>query len=279
MPIKKYIPLALKQRARALQSQLKLINAKLYCPVCESRVNAFEPLPEFFRENQEKYGFPFQSDDAETCNVTAYLCDSCGASDRDRLYALFLRDYLLHLDDREAVQIVDFGPSQPLSAFVRRVMGKNVHYRTADLLTDDVDDRVDITNLQTYANDQFDFFICSHVLEHVPDDRKALRELHRILKPGGQAILMVPIILSIDRIDEDPELSDEAERWRRFGQFDHVRLYSKRGFLDRVREAGFAVHELGKEFFGEETFERAGITAQSVLYVVEKSATQTCEAS
>jgi len=138
-------------------------------------------------------------------------------------------------------------------------------------LTENVDDRVDLSNLQAYDSEQFDFFICSHVLEHVPDDSKALRELHRILKRGAQAILMVPIILAIDQIDEDPETSDEAERWRRFGQFDHVRLYSKRGFLERVRGAGFAVHELGKEFFGAETFDRAGITAQSVLYVVEKN--------
>ena len=271
MPIKKYIPLALKKRARALQNQVKLINSTLYCPVCESRINSFLPLEECFQQNLQKYGFPFHSDDAETCNVAAYLCPSCDASDRDRLYALFLRDYLTKLDSSEPVQIVDFGPSPPLSAFIRRLIGKNVQYRTADLLTENVDDRVDITNLQSYDSDWFDFLICSHVLEHVPDDRRALRELHRILKPGGQAILMVPIILSIDRIDEDPEVNDEAERWRRFGQFDHVRLYSKRGFLERVREAGFAVRELGKEFFGTDSFARAGITAQSVLYVVEKS--------
>jgi len=270
MPIKKHIPLALKKRARALQSQLKLINSRHYCPVCESAVNSFLPLPEEFRANLEKYGFTYHSDDAETCNATAYLCPACDASDRDRLYALFLRDYLMSLDS--PVQMVDFGPSQQLAAFVRRHIAKQVQYRTADLLTENVDDHVDITNLQSYASDQFDFFICSHVLEHVRDDRKALRELHRILKPGGQAILMVPIILSIDHVDEDPDVHDEAERWRRFGQFDHVRLYSKQGFLERVREAGFAIRELGEEFFGAEVFERCGITPQSVLYVVEKSA-------
>jgi len=269
MPIKKYIPLALKKRARALQDQVKLINSRLYCPVCESRVNSFLPLEACFQENLVKYGFPFHSDEAETCNVAAYLCPSCEASDRDRLYALFLRDYLM---GHGPIQIVDFGPSPPLSAFIRRLIeGTEIHYRTADLLTENVDDRVDITNLESYASDQFDFFICSHVLEHVPDDRKALRELHRILKPGGQAILMVPIILSIDHIDEDPDVRDEAERWRRFGQGDHIRLYSRQGFLERVREAGFAVRELGKDFFGAEEFERAGITPQSVLYVVEKS--------
>jgi SAM-dependent methyltransferase len=271
MPIKQYIPLGLKQRARALQKQVQLINSTYYCPVCESKVVSFLPLPEFYRENQEKYGFPFRTDESETCNEAHYLCPVCGASDRDRLYALFLSDYIASLES--SVQMVDFAPSEALSAFIRRLIkssGKDVRYRTADLLAENVDDQVDIADLRSYENDQFDFFICSHVLEHVPDDRKALRELYRILKPGGRGILMVPIILSIDEIDEDPEVKDEGERWRRFGQFDHVRLYSKRGFLARVRHAGFAINELGKEFFDEEMFKRTGISSQSVLYVVEK---------
>jgi SAM-dependent methyltransferase len=273
MPIKKYIPLALKERARALQHQVRLINARHYCPVCESRVVSFLPLPNFFRENQRKYGFPFAGDEGETCNEAAYLCPSCEATDRDRLYALFLSDYLTDLEGAGPVQVVEFGPSAPLSAFIGRIIkssGKDIRYRTADFLTENVDDKVDITDMQCYQTNQFDFFICSHVLEHVPDDKKALRELRRILKPGGKAILMVPIILSVDEIDEDPECVDEAERWRRFGQDDHVRLYSKRGFLERLREAGFKVHESGKEFFGEDSFNRAGISSQSVLYIVEK---------
>jgi len=273
MPIKKYIPLTLKKRAHELQKQVKLINARHFCPVCESKVASFLPLPDFFRENQQKYGFPFQTKDAETCNEAAYLCPSCGASDRDRLCALFLGEYVANLESSVPVHIVDFAPSEPLSAFIRRIIkssGKDIRYRTADLLAENVDDRVDITDLRSYENGQFTFFICSHVLEHVPDDGKALRELHRVLKPGGSGILMVPIILGLEQIDEDPEVREEGERWRRFGQYDHVRLYSKSGFLERVREAGFEVGELGKEFFGEDLFNRAGISSPSVLYVVEK---------
>jgi SAM-dependent methyltransferase len=273
MPIKKYIPLALKERARALQTQLQLINAKHYCPVCESRVVEFLPLPEFFRENQQKYGYPFKTTDAETCNGEAYLCPTCGASDRDRLYALYLRGYFAKLESLSPVHIVDFAPFPPLSAFIRRLIkssGKDIRYRTADLFAENVDDRVDISDLRSYEDGQFNFFICSHVLEHVPDDRKAMRELYRILKPGGKGILMVPIVLGLEQIDEDPDVKDEGERWRRFGQDDHVRLYSKSGFLERVRAASFNVCELGKEFFGEELFNRTGITSQSVLYIVEE---------
>jgi SAM-dependent methyltransferase len=273
MPIKEYIPLGLKKRARALQKQVQLINSRYYCPVCESKVVSFLPLPEFYRENQQKFGFPFRSDEAETCSDAAYLCPTCGASDRDRLYALFLGDYIASLESVEPIHMVDFAPSEALSACIRRLIkssGKDVRYRTADLLAENVDDQVDIADLQSYENDQFAFFICSHVLEHVSEDRKALRELYRILKPGGRGILMVPIILSIAEIDEDPEVDDEGERWRRFGQFDHVRLYSKSGFLERVREAGFKVNELDKGFFGEDLFGRTGISSQSVLYIVEK---------
>lgn len=126
-----------------------------------------------------------------------------------------------------------------------------------------------MTDLRIYQDRQFDVSICSHVLEHVADDRRALRELFRVLKPGGRGILMVPIILGLAGIDEDPA-ADVGERWRRFGQHDHVRLYWKADFTERVRSAGFVVHEYDRRFFGEERFVRNGITRQSVLYMVEK---------
>jgi SAM-dependent methyltransferase len=273
MPIKSYIPLTLKRGVRALQGRVKLLKSKFYCPVCQSRVLAFEPLPAFFEENRRKYGFPFEGNDAETCNEEAYLCPACQATDRDRLYALFLNDYINKLEEARPVRMVEFGPSEPLAAFIRRLVkstGRNVEYRTADLLATSVDDRADVTELQLYEDGQFDFLICSHVLEHVPDDKQALRELYRILRRGGKAIIMAPIILKLAQIDEDPLVTDEAERWKRFGQFDHVRLYSKAGFLDRLRQSGFQVNEYGKETFGEQLFHRAGISGQSVLYVVEK---------
>jgi SAM-dependent methyltransferase len=241
--------------------------------VCGAHVKGFERLPEFYFENQQKYGFPFSPDESETCNYRAYSCPSCQASDRDRLYALFLLTYLPGLKASGVARIIDFAPSAALSAFIRQQIadaGQRVSYRTADYSGVGVDDRVDITDLRTYEDNQFDFFICSHVLEHVSDDRKAVSELYRILQPGGKGILMVPIILSLDQIDEDHTLQDEGEKWRRFGQDDHVRIYSKDGFLERTAQAGFRIQQYGKDFFGEGSFTRAGITMQSVLYVVEK---------
>jgi ubiquinone/menaquinone biosynthesis C-methylase UbiE len=147
-----------------------------------------------------------------------------------------------------------------------------VTYRTADLYADGVDDRLDITDMKIYADGSLDFFICSHVLEHVRDDRKALRELYRVLRPGGSGILLVPIVMCVEEIDEDPAVTAPKERWRRFGQDDHVRLYSKLGFLERVRQAGFVVREVKADDFGPKYFERHGITPQSVLYVVKRPA-------
>ncbi len=197
----------------------------------------------------------------------------CRASDRDRLYALYIQGYLAKVATDGAIEILDFAPSAAFSRFMKRTLGRSglrASYQTADLNLEGVDVHVDITDMAIYGDNRFDFFICSHILEHVSDDRQALGELYRILRPRGWGILMVPIVLGLARIDEDPAVLDESERWRRFGQGDHVRLYSKEVFVERVRLAGFNLHHYGIEYFGEDNFSRCGITKQSILYVVEK---------
>lgn len=249
------------------------IFGKNICPLCGHRVRSFLPLSNYYIDNLKKHGWKYSFEEIETLNVKNYSCPFCGSSDRDRLYALYIQEYFgkakLHRDFR----IIHFAPSEVLSSFIKkRIIGKdnNIKYRTADLFTESADDKVDIMNMDIYRDNYFDFFICSHILEHVRDDRKALRELYRILKLERQGILMVPIGLSIDEIDEDPSITEEAERWRRFGQYDHIRLYSKNGFLERVKEAGFVVDQLGQEYFGKDIFARHGITYQSVLYIIKK---------
>lgn len=243
------------------------------CTVCGERIWGFAPLDPAMLETARMYGCKYGPEQSETCNARNYECPVCGATDRDRLYALYLRDYFQKLPDSGTREIVDFAPSAPLSRFIKRLIvesNKTVSYRTADLFMEGVDDRIDISAMN-YRDASVDFFICSHILEHVPDDRRALAELLRILRPGGLGILVVPILLTATEIDEDPTVTDVAERWRRFGQSDHVRLYSKQGFLSRVEDAGFRVHQLGAQHFGPETFKQHGITEQSVLYIVEKN--------
>jgi SAM-dependent methyltransferase len=204
----------------------------------------------------------------ETINLREYSCPFCGATDRDRLYALYLDDLLAKDYGSKGIQMVDFAPVRCLSAYIRsKLCHRPGLYRTADLFDPNVDDRVDLMDMRIYRDGQFDFFICSHILEHVADDRKALRELFRITKPGGSGIVMVPVALDLKELDEDPSVTDEAERWRRFGQNDHVRLYSKKGLLERTRQAGFSVAELGAAQFGAEKFDQLAILRGSVLYI------------
>jgi len=140
-----------------------------------------------------------------------------------------------------------------------------------DLFMAGVDDKVvDITNMSIYADNRFHLIVCSHVLEHIEDDRKAMAELYRVLNPAGFAIVMVPINLWLKEDFEDPVKTTEAERWRYFGQNDHVRVYSKAGFVGKLTAVGFKVAQLGIDYFGAEVFERNGIHPRSVLYIARK---------
>ena len=238
------------------------------CPVCRNPIKAFLPLPAFYMEHFEKYGFPYTPDEGETINFEQYSCPHCGASDRDRLCACYLEERLSLYDAGDQIHLLDIAPSLPLGSFLNKF--RNITHRTADLFMKGVNHTIDITNMPEIDSDSYDILICSHVLEHVSNDKKALSELYRVLKPGGWGIIMVPIILTLDQIDEDPQVTDIAERWRRFGQDDHVRLYSKFGFIERVESAGFRLKQLGIEHFGESAFRQYGITNKSVLYVAEK---------
>jgi ubiquinone/menaquinone biosynthesis C-methylase UbiE len=119
-----------------------------------------------------------------------------------------------------------------------------------------------------YGDRSIDVLLCSHVLEHIPDDRMAMREICRVLKPDGFAVVLVPLVLGVDETHEDPNIKTEALRWKYFGMGDHVRQYGKRDFIARLEAAGLNVEQLGIDHFGAEVFCRAGIAENSVLYVV-----------
>lgn len=243
---------------------------KYKCPVCSKRNNCFLPISPYYQENRSKNGYPYTFDDQETMNPDQYACPSCSASDRERLYALYITKVLEQSSFTNNLTLLDIAPSRPLKTFLLKLA--NIRYQSADKYMKGVDFTIDITDMREVPSMSYDIFICSHVLEHVEDDKKALSELFRILKPGGFGILMVPIVLKIEQIDEDSTITDAETRWRRFGQFDHVRLYSKRGFIERVQEAGFIVNQYGVEYFGAEVFSECGISLKSVLYVVQKNA-------
>lgn len=232
------------------------------CNICNNTTD-FRSIEEGLGAQLRDKGFPYSLDDFETLNYKHYLCQLCQSSDRDRLYKLYFDKYPL----KKHTRLLDFAPSTALQSCLKKI--KNVEYRSADLYMKEVDDVVDITDMDLYSDESFDFFVCSHLLEHV-DDTKALSELYRVLKKGGKGILMTPIIDDDGVFDEDLSLNDISERWRRFAQDDHVRLYSKRVFLDRVSNSGFHINQLTSRNFSSRLFRTYGISEKSVLYIVEK---------
>jgi len=118
----------------------------------------------------------------------------------------------------------------------------NLDYTTADLYSPIVDVKADILDLP-FEDNSFDVVFCNHVLEHIEDDAKAMRELYRVLKPKGMGIFQVPQDLSLDITYEDFSINSEEERKKHFGQYDHVRIYGK-DYFDRLQKVGFTVKEV-----------------------------------
>ena len=271
--LKRYKGYKLKDFKKALARRIKL---PLYhgdaceCPVCGARLNRFKPIYKSFPRKLREMGFVHPLESFETLNLAAYSCPSCDASDRERLYALYLKQRLTTLHRDHRYRFIDFAPSLALSRLLRTM--DNLEYRTADYFRPNVDDQVDISNMPLYPDNSVDMFLCSHILEHVPDDRAAMRELFRILKPGGFGIVMVPLVVGVTATHEDPAIATPEQRWRYYAQDDHLRLYGTLDFVAQLATSRFIIRQLARDYFGAEVFKRAGIADNSVLYVVEKSA-------
>ena len=245
---------------------ISVAGPKRNCNVCGTSFRGkFIPLSDMYFQKTREAGYPYTADDAETINYREYECPVCHCSDRDRLYALYLES---HLEKNKKYKLLDIAPAQAL----REKLQKNslIQYRSSDLFMEDVDDKIDLMDMNIYPDGSFNIFICSHVLEHVPDDIRAMRELYRVLSQDGFGIAMVPIVLPLKEIDEDIHVTDIKERWRRFGQGDHVRLYSKKGFVERLQKTGFKVTEITIKDFSLEDFILHGISPKSVIYIVAK---------
>lgn len=162
-------------------------------------------------------------------------CPRCGSLERHRLLWLYFeRRTNLLVDDLEVLHVA------PEYSFEKRLAARgNLRYVTADLDSPLASVQLDVMDMP-FDDASFDVVLCNHVLEHVADDRIAMREIRRILRPGGWAILLVPVDLTRDSTFEDASISSRADRLRHYGQEDHARLYG-RDYVDRLRDAGFDV--------------------------------------
>lgn len=176
-------------------------------------------------------------------------CPICHANDRVRLVYLYVKSRTSLLTGPN--RLLHIAPELGLADIF--AVTETLDYVPADL---DRQRYRHLENLETFdlqnaphPDESFDWIICNHVLEHIPDDRQAMREMRRMLKVGGAAILQVPLAEKLAMTREDPDIRGEAERIRLFGQRDHVRLYG-RDYYDRLREAGFEL-ELWNAFEAE----------------------------
>jgi predicted SAM-dependent methyltransferase len=192
-------------------------------------------------------------------------CPRCDSWKRQRVLWLYLKNYTNFF--REPLKVLHFAPEYCLQKKFKKQ--PNLDYISADLFSSLAMTKIDITDIP-YPDNTFDVILCSHVLEHIPDDRKAMKELLRVLKPTGWAILQVPIDRKRDKTFEDPAVTSPQERERLFGQHDHVRFYG-RDYQDRLRDAGFVV-EVNNYIkdLEDETVEKYSLDKQEDIYLCKK---------
>ncbi len=135
------------------------------------------------------------------------------------------------------LKVLHFAPEQAFYKRFRKL--KNLKYTTTDLNSPLADVKADICALP-FEDDSFDVILCNHVLEHIPDDTTAMKELYRVLNKGGWGIFQIPQDLKRAATFEDHSITDQKERAKIFGQYDHVRIYG-RDYFDKLRSVGFAV--------------------------------------
>lgn len=236
------------------------------CPICGAGLRAFRPMWKSYWRDFAKFAPIHPPTAFETLNLEAFTCPRCDAFDRDRLTSIYLDEVFKSFDHNRTYRLLEFAPGDALHKKLKRY--PFIAYRSADLSRKTVDERVDLTDMVAYPNRSLDIILCSHILEHIPEDRKAMREIARVLKPDGFAVILVPLVVGLDETHEDPSMNTEALRWKYFGMGDHVRQYGKRDLIARLEAAGLNVEQVGIDHFGAEMFRRAGIAENSVLYVV-----------
>lgn len=192
------------------------------CPVCGARRRRFMP-----------YGY--------VRSRTNALCPRCLSLERHRLLWLYLTRETDLLTTRP--RTLHIAPEVCIMRHLRPHFSAHAgQYLTADLESPLADLHFDVQHIPL-ADRSIDVVLCNHLLEHVADDRRALRELHRILRPGGWGVVLSPVETDYEHTFEDDTITDPTQRTRIFGQYDHRRIYGA-DYADRLREAGFKVADI-----------------------------------
>ena len=222
------------------------------CPICGAHYRKFMP-----------YGY------TNAGSRENALCPSCLSLERHRLLWMWLERNSDLLASRPT--FLHIAPEVCLMRKFRKAYkGDDKRYITADIESPLADLKMDIQAIPL-ADESVDVIFCNHILEHVEDDRLAMREMYRVMRSGGWGIMLSPVDLSLEKTFEDDTITDPEERTRIFGQYDHRRNYG-RDYADRLREVGFEVEEVdyAAQFTPEERVKYGFRT--EIIYVVHKTA-------
>ena len=193
------------------------------------------------------------------------LSPSTLSLERHRLLWLYLKNETDFLTTK--LKVLHFAPEQAFYKRFRKM--KNLEYTTTDLNSPLADVKADICNLP-FKDNEFDVILCNHVLEHIPDETKAMQELFRVMKPGGWGIFQIPQDLNREKTFEDNSITDKKERAKIFGQYDHVRVYG-RDYFDKLRSIGFKVEEVDyTSKFTKEDIKKYCLAEGEIIPVVYK---------
>lgn len=198
------------------------------CPICNVKLRKFLPYGNKGLENR--------------------LCPSCLSLERHRLLWLWLNEKTDFFSGKH--KMLHIAPEQPFIKRFRKL--KNIDYTTADLVSPLADVKLDVQNIP-YPDNTFSIIFCNHVLEHVENDIIAMKEIYRVLKKRGWAVMQVPVDWNRDKTFEDSSIVDPKEREKYFGQYDHLRFHGT-DYPDRLRSVGFDVdnNDFLKRFSAEE---------------------------
>lgn len=230
--IKKTIPSTVKRIVRLAMHS----GDKYNCPFCGYNAKDLSPIGANFKVLTEK-----QVIGAGLRNGGCY---KCGSTDRERLVYIYLKD-VANILNQKNIKILHFAPEKNLANTLSKIGFEK--YICGDLFTEgykypDYVQNMNVLNIP-YEDNYFDLVICNHLLEHVPTDIDAMKELYRVLKSNGKAILQVPISKKLDKTFEDFSVTNPKEREIVFGQFDHVRIYGQ-DYVDRISSVGFKVEQI-----------------------------------
>lgn len=221
------------------------------CLMCSHRVWRFMP----YRSRSAAGSELMRALDTVGSNPEHFECPRCGAHDRERHLLMYLEKMRL-LASMQDKSVLHFAPEKRLGRRIAAVAP--ARYIPCDLYPNTPDmQRVDMLDMP-FEDSTFDLVIANHVLEHVDDDLKALAEVHRVLKPGGHAILQTPYSAKLHHTWQDPGIDTDAARLQAYGQADHVRLFGRdiftrfqsTGLVSRVQQHDNVLSDFDPVVFG-----------------------------